>query len=263
MSTTSVELNVTEAGGGGETVVLLHGLGGDRSVWDDYLGPLGADRRVLAFDLRGFGASGSLPETTAMSEHARDVAAEIARRGAGPAIVVGHSMGGMVAQQLAVDSPQLVRALVLIDTLPGAGEEYREMNAPLGEAFLEQGAGPVAEGLQATMYHPDSLERRPPFIEDVQRVFARTDPRKLWAAIQAINGYEVRARLAALDKPTLVICGEADLMLPDAEWTAAEVPGARLVVVEGAGHMAPVEAPGAVLAEMQTFLAELDPVDES
>jgi 3-oxoadipate enol-lactonase len=258
MRPAAARLNVAEAGAGKPPVVLLHGLGGDLSVWRDYLDPLAARHRVLACDLRGFGASRRLPESVEIAEHARDVAAEITALDAGPAIVVGHSMGGMVAQQLAVEAPALVRGLVLIDTISGAGREYREMNAPLGEAFLEHGAPPVAEQLQATMYHPDTLAREADFVAAVQRVFAAADPRALWAAIQAINGFDVRDRIPSLDTPTCVICGEADLMLADAEWTASHLPGARLVVVEGAGHMAPLEAFDEVLDEIETFLAELD-----
>lgn len=238
-----------EAGPGtGPAAVFLHGLGGGRASWEPQLAGLAGVRRVLAWDQPGYGHSpgrpGSLPELAAVAARWLD------ELGGGPVDVVGLSFGGMVAQHLALDHPHLVRTLALLDSSPAFGldgvttrEEWLASRVvPSGP---DEDRGEWAEQAVAGIVGPDCpAEAR----AEAAAVMRGVPAASLAAACRALVDHDVRDRLHRIQAPTLVLVGAQDRETPPAysEAIAAAVPGARLVVVPGAGHLLNVEAPDVV-----------------
>ena len=231
--------------------VFFHGLGGNRFGWDPQLSALADLRECLACDLPGYGRSAGLPGS--LPELASLAADWIASLGRGPADVVGLSFGGMVAQHLALDHPGLVRTLALLDTSPAFG--FDGVTTP--EAWLATrvsppsgAAAPDTDRVIAGLVGPDC----PAAVRDAAAAAMREVPAAtLAASCRALVGHDTRARLHQVAAPTLVMVGAEDTETPlsYARAIADRIPGARLVVVPGAGHLLNVEAPGQVNDELR------------
>lgn len=224
--------------------VFLHGLSGDRFAWDPQLAELGDVRHCAAWELPGYGEStglpGSLPQLA-------DLAADwIAVLGGGPADVVGLSFGGMVAQHLALNHPQLVRSLALLDTSPAFGLDGKTTSeqwvssriTPLRQGNRVDRAQAVVAGLVGGRC-PEHV--RDQVVESMSKVPADS----LEATCRALVHHDTRARLHDVSAPTLVMVGAEDLETPlsYAEELASNIAGAELVVVPEAGHILNLEAP--------------------
>lgn len=231
--------------------VFIHGLGGNRFSWEPQLGALADLRQCLACDLPGYGKSAGLPGT--LPEIASLIADWITGLGRGPADVVGLSFGGMVAQHLALNHPAAVRTLALLDTSPAFGfdgvttpEEWLATRvSPAPDA-----AAPDADRVIGGIVGPDC----PGEVRDAAAALIREVPAATLAASgRALVGHDTRDRLHQVSVPTLVMVGAEDHETPEsyARAIAERIPGARLVVVPGAGHLLNVEAPGAVNDELR------------
>jgi non-heme chloroperoxidase len=237
--------------GDGPLVVLSHGWTGNRSVWEPVAARLvKRGRRVVLYDQRGHGASTMGPEEPTIARLGADLEAVLRAVNAREAVVAGHSMGGMAAQALAVDHPDVVaervRALVLVAT--GAARIVKRpvrisghvtLGNPLVERLLLSPAGPAlvraAVGRRPRLGH--LVATRDTFLAtpaDVRLVFFR-----------AMQTMDLLAGLASVTVPVTVVHGRRDVMTPPrlGRVIAAAVPGARLVEIPGAGHMLPFEEP--------------------
>ncbi len=238
---------------GAPRAVFLHGLGGRRSDWDAQLAGLADVRDCVAWDLPGYGESPGLPGSLGeLASLAADWIAEL-DDGPGepePVDVVGLSFGGMVAQHLALDHAGLVRTLALLDTSPAFGLDgvtTREswlasrIDPPPDPAGRRTRAEAIVAGLVGPAC-PDDVRAR------ASASIAAVPPEALAASCRALVEHDTRARLHEISVPTLVLVGERDTETPPsyAEEIARRVPGAKLVVVPGAGHLLNLEAPGAV-----------------
>lgn len=233
--------------------VFLHGLGGNRSSWEPQLNGLADLRRCLACDLPGYGRSpgrpGSLPELAAA------VARWITGLGQGPADVVGLSFGGMVAQHLALDHPETVRTLALLDTSPAFGldgvttpEDWLASRG-IGSAAADTPAPDTGRIIAGITGPRCSGEVR----AEAAAIMREVPPATLEASCRALVRHDTRDRLHEITAPTLVMVGEndAETPVPYARAIADRVPGARLVVVPEAGHLLNVEAPATVNQELR------------
>ncbi len=233
--------------GSGLPVVFLHGLGMTRTGWDAQLAALSDRYRCVAWDMPGYGASPALEHFSL--EAAADAAAGLITQLGGSSHVVGMSMGGMVALQLALRHPACVRSLSLVDTSPAFGldgtdsEEWKAARlAPLlAGAEVADFAEPVLRGVMAP--DPD-----PAVVAAAVASMLRVPRAGLMQAIAALPDHDLRARLGEIAAPTLVVVGELDEETPPAyaEALAVGISGARLEVIAGAGHMTPFEAPAAL-----------------
>jgi len=245
--------------------VFLHGLGGRRSDWDTQLAGLADVRRCAAWDLPGYGGSPGLPG--ALPELAKLAAEWIAELGGGPADVVGLSFGGMVAQHLALDHPELVRSLALLDTSPAFGLDgvttpeswlASRIKPPADDTDPLARAQGIVAGLVGTGC-PDEVRDR------AAASIAAVPPEALAASCRALVEHDTRDRLHQITAPTLVLVGEEDTETPlaYAQVIAASIPGARLFVVAGAGHLVNLEAPAAVNDALRTLWStDEGPTDE-
>jgi pimeloyl-ACP methyl ester carboxylesterase len=198
------------------------------------------------------------PVTTATL--ARDVATVIDRTGHGPALLLCHSMGAMVAQHLAADRPDLVSGLVLSATLPYADAAFRAVVARWESLVVAGDPLAFAEDAVASSFVGAERERRlaaarrdPPEAPPPERVARHV------ALTAAAASHDARHRLAAIGCPTLVVAGERDEVCPPhhAEALATAIGDARMVVLDGLGHGFPEQGRDRFAAAVAGFVAEL------
>jgi len=218
---------------------LLHGLGTDRRMWLYQIPALCPRMPVLAVDLRGHGRSTAPDGDWGIADMARDVVRLLRHLGAEKAHLVGLSMGGMVAQQFALDFPYATASLVLADTAsrvdPAAARESLQ--------FMESHSMRDIATTRITTAFSDAVNpvMRGHLIEQV----SLNDKDAYVRAARAVFGFDVQARLAEIAAPTLVIMGEADRTFPMDSMTSlgSAIRGARVACLAGAGHISNMERP--------------------
>jgi pimeloyl-ACP methyl ester carboxylesterase len=236
------------AAGAGEPVVLIHGLGLDAAMWDPQWRVLQREFRAIRYDVRGFGDS-TLP--LGPYSHSGDLLELLGFLDARPAHVVGLSMGGQLALRFALEHPDAVRSLALIDAaLPG----YRWSEAWRGRMNEIQNAaknGEVQEAKRLWLTHALFAPlRRDPQLATALAAMVERYSAWHWHNADPVRKPAAATALTAVSPRTLVIVGELDL--PDfhciAGQLAAEIPRATLHTIADAGHMANMEAPAIVNA---------------
>lgn len=234
--------------GKGDAVLFLHGMGCDGTDWAPQVDAFSAEYRCIAVDHRGHGRSSREVGTGfSIPGFRADALAVLDALGVQQAHVVGLSMGGMIAQQIALDAPERVRTLSLLDTFcrPGPlGASLGPMADTIENGDLELFAG----AFQAMVFANATVAGKPDVIERFQVQFRANTPACLAWDIRAITDFDVHGRLGAIDRPTLVLCGAEDNLTPfqQAEEIAAAIPGARLEIVPDAGHFSNIENPSFV-----------------
>ncbi len=225
-------------------------------MWLDVLAsPLAQQRSLLALDLRGHGHSPWAGDGShSMELFADDVAAVIESVGAGPADIVAMSMGGYAALALYERHAGRVRSLTLVDTRPGADNDSgRAGRQAAMEAAVTSGRRALAEAM---------IERLVPTDADLLvkgRLASMIEGLPVETIIADLRGLRDRADrtwlLPRIAVPTLVVVGERDTLTPpsEARQMASAISGARLVVVPGAGHVVPLEAPDVLVRELGAF----------
>ncbi|MCB0254843.1 MAG: alpha/beta fold hydrolase [Anaerolineae bacterium] len=253
----TIDLAYAEAGAG-EPLVFIHGLGGSRADWELQVPSLAPPYRVITPDLRGHGLSPKPAGPYRIELFAADVAMLLRRIVARPAHVVGLSLGGAVAQQLALDAPDLVRSLVLVNTAArfmSAGWRKRLMGVRRFAATYLGGMQAVAEDVAQQLF--PRLEQAALRSEAVQRLTAN-DPRTYRDSLMAVARFDSTDRLSSIACPTLVISGDQDYAVPMAakRHLAEQIPNSKLVVIPHSGHATPADQPEAFNEALLTFLRE-------
>ncbi len=261
IDTQVVPANVTIEGVG-PTVVLIHGFGAAIDWWDNITPGLAADHRVIRIDLIGHGGTTAPRSGYSIERQAMLVSAILDRLGVDRFTVIGHSMGGEVATALAEINPQRIERMVLIDS-PATGEKGSftimidaYFHSPVGQllsyfASDEAIRRGLAQGFAPGFAVPDD------FVGDVKQLtyaaFRQAHDESV-AYRMAKAPYE---RIAALkpQPPLLAIFGTRDAIIsPDDAKFFERVPGAKVTMIEGAGHSPMVESPAKVLAVIEGFL---------
>jgi pimeloyl-ACP methyl ester carboxylesterase len=228
---------------GSPPLLLIMGLGLSSRGWDRLPELMAKRFHVLVFDNRGTGRSGRRGWVYRMRDLADDAAAVIEASGARSAHVFGISMGGMIAQELALRHPERVRALALGCTIAC----WRKSRAPSWRAKLDllllnlgsATAARVGRLLVSREWH----EKNPGSALDWIRRADATSIRPAIAQLLAVGRHDTLPRLAQIRAPTLVLTGDADRLIPpqNSEVLARAIPGARLLLLQGAGHAFPLE----------------------
>ncbi|HHQ49015.1 MAG TPA: alpha/beta hydrolase, partial [Acidobacteria bacterium] len=240
--------------GAGQPVLLIHGHTLDHRVFDEVVAALeGEELRLLGPDLRGHGRSSVPPSGYHWSHHAADMATVLETAGASRATVVGFSLGGGVALELALERPGLVGGLVLVDAvLPDRPFEHEFL------ANLKEVARTVrSEGVRAAMEGPwaasplfaPSLAK--PGVRDRLEAILRDFPGADYLARErdrVERDWTVPERLGEITVPATVLVGERDMpgFVAYSREIAGGIPGAQLETVPGCGHLVPLEAPETV-----------------
>jgi 3-oxoadipate enol-lactonase len=241
-----IELAYTDLGQG-PVVLMLHGFPFDRSMWRGQVEKLSPRFRVIAPDFRGHGETSVTREPSAMEELAEDLAALLDELNVPRAVVCGLSMGGYVALAFYRAHPSRVRALVLADTRPNADtEDARRTREETARRALAEGMAPIADAMLPKLLSTSTREHSPEVVERVRRMMLGVKPEGAAAALRGMaERRDQTDLLPKIDVPTLVIVGSEDSVTPpsDAEAMHSRIDGARLVVIEGAGHVSNVERP--------------------
>jgi 3-oxoadipate enol-lactonase len=244
--------------GHGEPVLLLHGLGGSTADWAPQVEALAPRYRVLGLDARGSGRSRDRRHPAgpfSVKQFADDAARLLDALGAAPAHVVGLSLGGMIAFQLAVDHPRCVRTLTIVNSVPALVPrtlaERLRLGLRLGVARLFGPAGMARLLVRRLFPHPEQAPLRWRFLE----AMARNDKRAYVASQRALVGWSVLDRIGAIEAPVLVVASERDYWpVADKEAYARRMKRAEVAVVADAGHALPIEAPDRFNRLLATFL---------
>lgn len=247
-----------ERRGAGPSLVLVHGLGYARWGWEPVVDALAERFDVVLLDNRGIGESDAPPGPYTVSELAGDVLGVLDEAGVEHAHVVGTSLGGMVAQELALTAPGRVEKLVLVCTTPGGSSA-----APTPEATVRLLAeAPSLEPLVALRRFVENALAPEPPRELVERILAHrlatAQPFAAWLAQAAAGAaFDVWDRLPGLRAPTLVLHGtEDDVVDPrNADLLATRIPDARVVWFEDCGHLLSWEAPDRFVEVVGEFLS--------
>ncbi len=268
VSVGDVTLEIAEAGTNGAPLLLLHGFTGAKEDFADWLDPF-AERgwHAVAPDHRGHGASGAPKEESAYSlaSFAGDVLGLADELGWASFCLLGHSMGGMIAQTVALRAPERVDRLVLMDTThaPVEGIERALADIAIGMARAD-GIDALADAM-AALDSPLSTEAdarvradRPGYIEFGERKFRASSPAMYAAmALEMLEQADRLDPLRALAMPVLVVVGEQDAPFLAASRRMAEViPGASLEIIPDAGHSPQFEAPEAWWKVVSDFLGD-------
>jgi pimeloyl-ACP methyl ester carboxylesterase len=247
-----------ERSGSGPPLLMIMGMSGTALHWGDpFLEELRKDFEVITYDHRGVGASSRLAGSVTIVQMARDAAGLLEALELDSAHVLGISMGGMIAQELALERPELVRTLALGCTFCGG-----EGSALSSRDVLEKLVGAMNSGdrMRAIRTGWEVNVSREVAADDAawQRFLSIAERRPValsvvMAQMQACVAHNTRARLAEVSIPTLVIHGAEDEMLPveNGRMIASLIPGARLEVMEGVGHLFFWERPAESAALMR------------
>jgi 3-oxoadipate enol-lactonase len=246
-----------EVTGQGEPVLLLHGLGSCSLDWERQTPALEGRYTVIKLDVRGHGQSDKPRGPYSIGLFARDVAQLLQKLALGPAHIVGISMGGMIAFQLAVDSPRLVRTLTVINSSPAVVPKTFSQRLTLQlRLWLPRlfGLRWLAKRIAAVNFpRPEQEAERNLLAERL----GSNDPAAYRAATKAIIGWSVADRIGDIRCPALVVSGDHDYTpVSLKEAYAAQMPDARVCVIADSRHVTTHDQPAALNRVLLDFLAE-------
>ena len=239
----------------GAPLLLVNSLGTDLRLWDDLLPLLPDGLRIIRYDKRGHGRS-SLPDAPCtMGALVKDAEALLDHLGQRDAVVVGLSIGGMIAQGLAVKRLDLVRGLVLSNTAAKIGT--RQIWQDRARVVETRGLEPLADGILARWLPPRA--QAGPQAARCREMLIAQPARGYAACCLAIAGTDFYTPTASLRLPLLGIAGSEDRATPPdlVRETVDLVPGARFCLMRGAGHLPPVDAPADYATILGDFLREI------
>jgi 3-oxoadipate enol-lactonase len=238
-------------------LLFLHGIGGAGRAWRGQLDFFKDRYRAIAWDMPGYGKSAPLPAVSiaALAEALQDFLQQV---GATKPILVGHSIGGMIVQQLLAKHPGIASAIVLAQTSPAFGKPDGDWQ----KAFIEARLGPLDRGEMLASLAPSLVSELVGDDPDIGGMELARDcmasvPEATYrATMLSMLGFDQRNTLKDIRVPTLLLSGSKDKNAPAPMMAkmATYIPSAKYVELEGVGHLANLERPGAFNAALDTFL---------
>lgn len=247
-------------------LVFLHGIGGSARVWRGQLNAFGDRYHAIAWDMPGYGGSAPLQNVSiaALADALKDFLYQV---GAVKPILVGHSIGGMIVQQLLVDDPIIAEYVVLAQTSPAFGRPDGDWQ----KEFLDARLGPLDRGETMASLAPRVVadlvgdDADPAGIELACECMAALPAASYRAAMKSMLGFDLRKSLGQIRVPTLVISGTKDKNAPApmVKKMASFIPNATYVELEGVGHLVALEQPAEFNAVLDDFLRMASPATGS
>ena len=244
--------------GEGRAVLFVHGFPHHRKLWAPQIRALSGQTRAIALDLPGFGES-DMPEKFTIDTWANGLERFLDALDVERAVIAGLSMGGYIALAFWRLHRERVLALVLADTRAGAdSEEGKQKRRETIELAREEGPVAVARTLLPGMVGKSTREREPSVVAMMRAMLESASVESIVGASEAMmNRSDATSVLPTIDVPTLIVVGEEDVLTPPKESRAmhAAIPGSRLEIIPGAGHVSNVERPAAFNQVLTEFLA--------
>ena len=243
--------------GDGPWLMLSHSLGTDLTLWDAQMESLGARFRVLRFDTRGHGGSSAPAGAYDFAMLGADVLGLMDALGVGRAHFVGISMGGMIAQHVALAAPARVERLVLASTSSRYPPEAKAIWQQRIDAVAATGLEPLVAPTLERWFTPPFRAARPDLMARIGNVIRATSAVGYIGCCHAISNLATLAALPRIACPTLVIAGAEDIGTPPAmgREIAAAIPGARYELIADASHLCSVEQPTVFTRLLLEFLS--------
>jgi pimeloyl-ACP methyl ester carboxylesterase len=242
--------------GFGRTVVLVHAFPLNSAMWDSQVAELSSEFRVIAPDLRGFGLSGVGTGQHSVEKMAADIRGLLDKLGISRVTLVGLSMGGYVSMAFCRQYPEVLEALVLADTRAATDtDEGRQRRFSSALKVERDGVAAIAGDMIPLLLGKTSLQTRPDIVDRVRSLILENPAQGVAAAQRAMaERPDSTELLGSVNIPVLLLGGVEDTLSPPAELKALQdvIPRARLRIIEGAGHLANLEAP----REFNTALLE-------
>lgn len=242
--------------GSGRPIVFLHAFPLNQSMWNDQVEALSGDYRVITPDWRGFG--GSSPGPATMDDFADDLAGLLDHLGVTEPIICGLSMGGYAAMAFLRRHPGRISALILADTRSTPDtEEARRTRLETAASVRRDGVAILLPGMTQRLLGQSTLATRPDIVERVNSMILSANSEGVARALEAMAAREDSTGLLRnVDVPTLIICGEEDVLTPPAEASqmSRAVHGSQLTLIAGAGHLPNIEKSAEFNETVMAFL---------
>lgn len=242
--------------GAATPLVFINSLGSDLRIWDGLMAAFAPHFPLIRYDKRGHGLSDCPAGPYTLQEHSDDLAGLLTQVQAPSAILIGVSVGGMIALDFAHRYPDRVKALVLCDT--GAKIATADYWTERATAVRQGGLAPVAPMILARWFSGAFATTAPASYRGYQNMLTRTPAEGYAATCEALRDADLRAVVGAIEAPALVLCGEEDRATPPSlgQELAAALPNARFALIPQAGHIPSLEQPQALATAIQHFLQE-------
>lgn len=238
-------LSYDDIGAGDTPIIFMHGYPFDKTMWEGQLQFLRSSYRVIALDIRGFGASRDEQSLLSIDLFADDVISFINKLEIEKAILCGLSMGGFIALNAIARFPDRFEALILCDTQCIADTaEVKAKRYKTIDEIKANGPDDFNEGFIKSVFHKDSLIQMPEIVEAVRNVvFSNSQQIIINGLIALAERSETCMTLGRIAVPTLIICGREDVVtpLPQSEYMHEHIKGSLLRIIENAGHVSNLE----------------------
>lgn len=259
----SVDLPIYyESSGSGLAIVFIHSFLCDRTLFEHQVQALQSSYKVVTLDIRGHGRSGSSDSAFGMPDIVNDVLAVLDKEQIGAAVWVGLSIGGFVAMRAALDFPNRVKALVLMDTEAGPQSLLKKIQ-DIGLKWGLRALGPkaIAPSICNALFGKSTRRSNPALVNAYKLKFQEMRVESICHCIEAVmTRDDLRPQLSKLKCPTLVVVGDEDVPLPVAKSRkiAQLISTSTLATILGAGHLSAIEQPTEVNRVLAQFLGSLD-----
>ena len=241
--------------GGGPWLTFIHQLGGDLSIWDQLAGYFRDDYTVLRYDVRGHGQTGVSDGPFRVADLSQDLHMLLDALGVEKTHIVGMSMGGMIAQQFALDNPARIETLTLADTHAATPSDGRAVWEQRAAKARNEGVAALAGATMERWLTASFRDAHPEVVEPIREVFENTSSEGYAQACIALRDFDVRSRLSEIDLPTLTVAGRHDAGTPPAATheIANAIRNAQFELLDAA-HLAPIEQSQRFTALLESFL---------
>ena len=247
--------------GQGPAVLLLHGVGGNHTVWNDVIPGLAKEFLVVAPDLRGHGGTPAPPDSRfTFSELMGDIVRLLDDQGVKTAHLVGLSGGALLALRMTLERPDRVRSLTMVSGSAYADAHTRAIAERWSETYSKEGPDRFALRMLKDLYYPDWIEANLDFADALREQVKHQDfgPAVKWA--KAMGAFDERSRVASVARPTLIVQAMDDAVVDASHGRILRqsIPGAKIRIFAETGHIIPVERPQEFLEAVLTFLRSVE-----
>jgi len=251
------QIRTTTGGDVVATVAFVHGVGGSHGEWDKVIAELGPGFDVVRYDLRGHGDSPKPPGPYTLAQFVEDHARVMEEQGVDRCHVVGESMGGLIAQAVAIHTPELVDRLVVMSAIAGRTPTEQQAAEKRWRQLAEHGVDRAwLQGSASRWFTDEFLAEHAELVDEFLDRIADNDPDSYAAAYGVLATNDLVDELHRITAPTLVMTGEGDVGSPPAmsERMAKLIPDAQVTILSGVKHVPSIEMPGTVARHIRSFL---------